>query len=143
MAAHWGKGKRGGKGDSRAAAAAAAALEGPWAGRFDGVYFTEADNVLAMGSGDGMEGSVQEAHREKFKPQGAGEATAVVQEGTSTLTPEGVAEFFAARGRDCYLAPSRFEKKSVGARDDPIGGRVLVGQNVCSEGPVVVTVQQY
>jgi hypothetical protein len=85
--------------------------------RFQGVYFTEADNVLIMDDND---------NGNEFQPR---------------LTAGGVHEFMSSQGDWCYLAPSRYEKKSSWSLEDPFGGKVLVGQNVCSEGPVVVTVQ--
>jgi len=114
-----------------------------WAGRFQGVYFTEADNVLIMGAGDGMEGSVAAQHRAKYGHGGDADGSspgAAVVEGKEVLTAAGIGAIMAGRGRDCYLAPSRYEKKAVGNPEDPFGGRVLIGQNVCSEGPDVVSV---
>mmetsp|Transcript_18439 Transcript_18439/g.24017 ORF Transcript_18439/g.24017 Transcript_18439/m.24017 type:complete len:371 (-) Transcript_18439:362-1474(-) len=90
--------------------------------QYNGVYFTEADNVLMM---DGGPDSFEKQPTQQTKLQ---------------LTSRGVSDFMTQKGDWCYLAPTRYEKKSSWALDDPFGGRVQVGQNACNEGPTVVTV---
>ena len=63
-----------------------------WSQKYKGVYFTEADNVLVMASGNGASGNGNNA----------------------VLSANGVHQFFAKRGKNCYLAPTRLEKRSSG-----------------------------
>ena len=38
-------------------------------------------------------------------------------------------------GRNCYFAPTRFERVTSGRLDRPFDARVMVGQNACGEAP--------
>jgi len=100
---------------------------------YAGVYFTEADNVLFMGYGgsDTAQGSIQ-GPAERRTMGGGTEPPA--------LTAPGVSSLMKARGKWCYAAPTRFEKRSIGSETAPFDGRSIVGQNACSEGSDKISV---
>lgn len=127
--------------------------------RLDGVYYTEADNVLIMGRG-GVGADVKAGVAGGAAATGGGSSSSstgtrssnVATGGSAAgraagvLAAAGVQEMMGLGSGDCFLAPSRFEMKMVSARpvqDDPFRGRILIGQNVCRrEGPPgPVTVQ--
>jgi hypothetical protein len=128
--------------------------------RLDGVYYTEADNVLIMGRGGvgadvkaGVGAAANDDESSSSSSSSPGTRSSNVASGgsaagfaTGVLTAAGVQEMMGLGGGDCFLAPSRFEMKMVSARpvqDDPFRGRILIGQNVCRRDgpPWPVTVQ--
>ena len=56
-----------------------------------------------------------------------------LSDGLTTVSLDSLLDHFS--GRNCYFAPTRFEKHSSSQLDRPFGSRVLVGQNACSEPP--------
>ena len=131
----------------------------PW-NEIDGVYYTEADNVLIMGRGgvNSVEDPPTSKGRRRSSSSSSSSSTrtlrstdfpdnTAIEQFDGVLTAEGVSEMMELGNKNCFLAPSRFEMKMVSARpiqDDPFSGRILIGQNVCRrEGPPgPVTVQQ-
>jgi len=112
--------------------------------QIDGVYYTEADNVLIMGRG-GVQ-SVDDPPTAKGSRSRSSTGSASEQM-DGVLTADGVHEMMQLGNKNCFLAPSRFEMKMVSARpiqEDPFHGRILIGQNVCRRvgPPGPVTVQQ-